>query len=405
MSELIKKTETPGAPEEMELLLVDIARAVVDGRKFIALFTAVVVLVCLGVTLSLAKYKSESLFYFSSSIRPSVNDVAQEGAGLKENAYDRILSSAKTLTRFDAYLAALRLAQTPEVDMLRAAFMSAGGIGKQISPLYFSQFEHNARRNGTQDDGNVLGLKIALSAHDAQLAYRALALLTRYLVDTIVYDVYYDRLVENLNAVSVQEAEIENALIGLQMKRPHLARQIAQLEALIEKYSRLFGSSSPMEMRIATENALGSSPVVKVMALQMELAEMDEQIERLQRKRQQTGVRQAFYGQALSAHQDAKTAESYVAKQPLILQEVFKDQNLDDEAIREVLNTFEIRNQDIKNLYQESLHLVVQPALPTARSIQPGLGLVGAGALLAGLFLAIMIVLCRVWWQKVSAQA
>jgi len=95
---------------------------------------------------------------------------------------------------------------------------------------------------------------------------------------------------------------------------------------------------------------------------------------------------QTFYSRALSAHQDAKTAESYAAKQPMILQEVFKDQNLDDEAIREIFNTFEIRNQDIKNLYQESVRLVVPPTLPTV-------------------FLSFLIVWCRAWWQKVSAQA
>ncbi|KXU34989.1 hypothetical protein AXE65_06545 [Ventosimonas gracilis] len=70
------------------------------------------------------------------------------------------------------------------------------------------------------------------------------------------------------------------------MKRPHFVRQIAQLETLIEKYSKLFGSNAQTEMRIATEDSLGSSPVVvvKVMNLQMELAALDEQVERLQRR-------------------------------------------------------------------------------------------------------------------------
>jgi len=289
--------------------------------------------------------------------------------------------------------------------MLRNHFMSAGGIGERISPLYFSPFAQAVRKQDKQQDENILGLKITLASHNAELTYRALALLTRYFVDTILYDVYHDRLTENLNNAVMQEAKVQNALFELQVKRPHLVRQIAQLETLIGRYAKLFGSSAQTEMRIATEDSLGSSPVVKVMNLQMELADLDEQVERLQRRLRQTDLIQTFYSRALSAHQDAKTAESYAAKQPMILQEVFKDQNLDDEAIREIFNTFEIRNQDIKNLYQESVRLVVPPTLPTARTIKPGLGLVGAGALVLGLFLSFLIVWCRAWWQKVSAQA
>jgi len=398
-------TEKPNQlhePREIEISLIDIIRPIWNGRKFIACFTALVVIACLGLTFGLAKYESESRYYFAPSIRLSANN---EADGLKEEVYDRILSSAKTLARFDAYLVVLRLENTPEIDMLRAHFMSAVGIGAQISPLYFSPFAQAARKRDAQHDENILGLKITLSSHNAELTHRALALLTRYFVDTIVYDVYHDRLTENLNNALMQEAKIQNALLELQMQRPHLVRQISQLETLIEKYSKLFGSRAPTEMRIATEDSLGSSPVVKVMNLQMELAALDEQVERLQRKLRQTDLIRTFYNRALSAHQDAKTAESYASKQPLILREVFKDQNLDDEAIREIFNTFEIRNQDIKNLYQESVRLVVPPTLPTARTIQPGLSLVGAGALVLGLFLSFLIVWCRAWWQKVSAQA
>jgi len=96
-------------------------------------------------------------------------------------------------------------------------------------------------------------------------------------VDTIIYDIYHDRLTltENLNNALMQEAQIQNALLELQVKRPYFVRQIAQLERLIEKYSKLFDSHVQTEMRIATEGSLGFSPAVKMMNLQMALAALD----------------------------------------------------------------------------------------------------------------------------------
>ncbi|WP_160330612.1 hypothetical protein [Ventosimonas gracilis] len=46
------------------------------------------------------------------------------------------------------------------------------------------------------------------TSSNMELTYRALALLMRYFVDTIIYDVYHDRLTENLNNALMQEAKV-----------------------------------------------------------------------------------------------------------------------------------------------------------------------------------------------------
>jgi len=92
------------ATDSMEISLSDIVKPIVNARRFIAYFTALVVIACLGLAFYLAKYESESRYYFGSSTRLSADN---EAGGLKEEVYDRILSSAKTLARFDAYLMVL----------------------------------------------------------------------------------------------------------------------------------------------------------------------------------------------------------------------------------------------------------------------------------------------------------
>jgi len=396
----VDAAKTLNNPDEIEISLVDIIKSIWNGRRFILFFTVAVVLACLGLAFGLAKYKSESLYYFRVPIQPVVDGADKAGTELSLEVHDRILNTIKTLRRFDAYLAASQLQKTPEIDMLRACFMSADGINKYISPLYPSLFGQDGRPRRKDGDESILGLRIALYSYDAELSYRAVTALTRYLVDMTAYEIYHDTLTAYLNQALAQGIEVENALIGLNTKRPHLLRQVAQMEALIEKYTKLFGANA--QIRITAEDSLGSSPVAKIMSLQIELAALDEQVERLQRQQRQTRLIRAFYQRALDVHQETKFAQAFVARQPSILQEVFKDQDLSDEVIWEVFNTLRIRSQHADNLYQESIRLIVQATRPTTRTIKPGMGSIGAGALLIGLFMSIMIVLFRAWWRKVS---
>jgi len=391
---------------EIEVSLADIVRALVHGRKFMAFFTLAFAAVCLGAAFALAKYRSESLLYFYGPIRPVGDGINEGQSGLPLAVYDRILSAAKTPARFEEYLAAMQLPQTPEVDVLRSQFIAADGINGKIIPLYFTQLEQEERKKKKEKevDGNVLGLRLEWSARDAQLSFDALSLLTRYLLDTVMYEIYHDRLEGNLHHVLKQQAEIENELFSLKIRRPQIMRQVGEIEALIEKYARLFDTTGQLGMRVTTEDSLGSSPVIKVMDLQVELAALDARKITLERKQQQTSLIQAFYRKAMEVHQEVKTAEAFVEKQPWILHTVFKGQDLENEVIREIFNNFTLRNQDIKNLYEASLRRVVQPTLPTVRSIKPGWALIAAGALLLGFLLAMMLVLCRAWWRKVSVQ-
>jgi len=90
-----------------------------------------------------------------------------------------------------------------------------------------------------------------------------------------------------------------------------------------------------------------------------------------------------------------------VEKLPQILPEIFKNQNLDDEPVKEAFNGLTIETQALQNLWQENQrNLLASSAtpVPTAR-----FALAGAGALVAGLFLSMLMVLLRAWWRTEAA--
>jgi len=155
-------------------------------------------------------------------------------------------------------------------------------------------------------------------------------------------------------------------------------------------------------MMISPESALGTSPISQLMGLQLELAKLDQKTEALMRQQKQVELYQAFYQQVHAAWQTQQTAERFVLQLPQILPEVFKNRNLDDEAVKEAFNSLFIEIQQMQNLWQENQRNLIAPgmaAVPTVR-----FALIGAAALVAGLFLSMLIVLFRAWWREAATQ-
>jgi len=377
------------SPDELEISLIDIVRSVWAGRKLIAFLTAGCVALALGGAFLMGQYKSESYYYFGGSFAYGENP--------NLGGYNRFISTAKTPERFETWLRAMKLEDLPEAEALHALFASREGIQGQIKPIHPELIK--SKPNAAAP---VLGIKVELSAKKPQDAYKALALLSRYLADALAYDTYQGRLVEKLSGVLTQHEAIENELFQLKVQRPHLERQQVLVEALVEKYARFFETGQRAEMLISPESALGTSPISQLMGLQLELAKLDQKNEALMRQQKQVGLYQAFYQQAHAAWQTQQTAERFVQRLPQILPEVFKRQDLNDEAIKEAFNKLSIETQQMQNLWQENQRNLIAPSMATVPTVR--FALVGAGALVAGLFLSMLIVLFRAWWREAAAQ-
>jgi len=387
----MEKTQfhTQALPDELEISLIDIVRSVWAGRALIAALTAVCVALALGVAFLTGQYKSESYYYFGGSFK--------YGESPDLGGYNRFISSAKMPDRFDAWLRARQWENLPEAETLRALFASRKGIQGQIKPIHPELVKRKPN-----DTGAVLGIQMELAAKKPEDAHKALTLLSRYLADTLLYDYYQGRLVSRLDDVLTQHAVIENELFQLRTQRPHLEQQQVLVEELVEKYSRLFAAGQRADMLIRTEGALGSSPIVQLMDLQLEHAKLMQKNDELLRQQKQVGLYQAFYQRMYDAWQTQQTAERFVTQLPQILPEVFNGQDLGDETIKTAFNNLSIETQQLQNLWQENQRNLVLPstnATPTAR-----FALVAAAALAAGLLLSILVVLFRAWWREAAAQ-
>jgi len=381
--------------DEIEISLADIAKALYDGRWFIVLGTVVCVLLALGGAFVTAKYKSSSSWYFDGLVKVS-GESGESGISIAK--YNRIMDSAKTLERFETYLQSMKLPALPEIDLLRKLFASRDGIGAQIKPFRSSLVESKLSKD-TQN-APILGVTLEVSANSRELSHAALVLLSSYLSDSLLYDFYHDSLLDNYEKYKTLDARNENKLIELKLKRPHLERQQAVVETLVEKYSRFFEANRSAETLITTEDTLGSSPIVKLMGLQLDIAALDAQVQILQREEKQNNLFLDFYQQALELHDKSKSSVNFFKQLPQLLPTAFAGKDLNDEVTREAYNKLLLATEAAQNLYERSGRLLVKPSLPGTPTTR--FGLVGAAALLAGLMLSCLLVLIRSWWKEVT---
>jgi len=379
--------------DEIEISLTDLAKSLYAGRRFILLLTVACVALVLGIAKVTAQYKSTSFWYFEGLVK-----LPGEEAGISLAEYNRIMDSAKKYSRFNAYIDAMKLEDSPEVELLRKLFTSREGIATQIKPFRSSL---NESKRVTGADAPILGVSLEITAPSGELAQAALLLLSNYLADTLTYDLYNERLLDKLDSYQTLDAKTENQLIAFDVRRLQLEKQHLLVEKLIEKYATFFETSRKAETLIATEDTLISSPIGRLMALELEIAGLDDQYEQLMRKKKQIHFFLSYYQQALELSHSAGSGEHFFKKLTTILPPLFNAQDLQDEVVKEAYNDLLIETNSAANLYQKRSRQLVKPNLPNAPTTR--FALLAAASLLAGLVLACILVLMHTWWREVTA--
>jgi len=389
-----KQMQQTHADDEIEISLTDLAKSLYAGRWFILLFSAACVAIALGVAFVTAQYKSTSFWYFEDLVKSSSND-----KGISRADYNRIMDSAKSLRRFEAYLTVMKLPDSAEpVELLRKLFSSREGIDGIIKPFRSSLTDSKE----VQKTAPILGVSIEITANSKELAHDALLLLSNYLVDTLAYDFYYDRLLSQREQYQIRDAEIENSLMELGQKRKQRMQQQELVERLIEKYANPFATSRNAERLIAIEDSLSSSPIDRLMTLQLEIAELDAQQKVLARQQKQTDFFRRYYQQALKLYQETGSSSNFFSQLPAVLASVFADEDKSEETVKEVYNRLLVESETARNLYKQSRRQMVKPSQPNQPTTR--FALLAAASLLGALMLASLLTLMRAWWREVTAQ-
>ncbi|WP_332859497.1 lipopolysaccharide biosynthesis protein [Janthinobacterium svalbardensis] len=397
--------------DENETKLSDLLLPLWHARKLIIGVTLGATVIGGVGSMILSKYKSEGFFQFGGAIPlqkkikdPKDGREIEPPTGIAISDYKRYAAAFHSAERFAEYTQEDKLTNAPEVINLRKTFASREGISARIEPIYsFTKLDAKELGGGSKDsDSNVIGLRINYASASPESAQKAVGLLGTYAMDTIVYLIYSDALRFKHAEMNTKITELENDIISSNEKQEQYKRKGNSLKQIITRYPDSANQATRQVVTVTEESARYLSPVAQLMSSEVEFAEASEAILKAKREQQQYKLLREYYDRVKVLLDSTKSGETILRGLEPIKHAVFKDKNMEDEAIRQVFNKLTIENQSALNLYLDKSRFIAGPSLPENRTER--LSLVLLLSALLGLLAAGCFVFVRNWLQKNSTQ-
>lgn len=379
-------TQDDGATEDV-ISLTDILAPLWHSRWIIVFVTLLVMACGLAGRLYFVQYKSEGFFQLP-------------GSGISLSDYKRYAASYATSERFADYVQDKKLESVVGIDSLSAVFALGKGVTKLIEPIYlFTKLD--AKELMDQPKGgsnNVIGLNINYASRSPESAQQMVGLLGRYVMDSIIYQIYLDELQFKRSELISNMTKLDNVIIANQELLEKYRRKGTDLKQIVNRYPESTRQASRQVISVTEDNARYLSPVTLLVTTEVQASEANEAIRKAKRDLRQSALWLEYYDRAKALLEKTKSGEDILRGLEPAKESVFKGKSLKDETIREVYNTITIDNQGAINLYLEKSRFIAGPTLP-AYSSSPRKLIVLVVSLVLGLLLSILLVFGRNWWR------
>lgn len=380
----------------------DLLGIVWRSRKMIIGVTVAAVAIGVGYTFAFPSYKSEGFMQFGGAIPMpvSLKDRETASAGIVLADYKRYSAAFSTTGRLAEFVSEYKLDGQPSVDKLRRLFASRAGMGKLVEPVYpFTKIDAKELMEQPKDGGNnVIGLRINYDAATPKEAYEMVALLGRYTMDSIIYQIYSDTLRFKHSEITARITKLENDIIDSKEKLEAYQRKGNNLKQIMARYPQGSGQASREVISITQDNARYLPPVTQLMTTEVESAAENEAIYKSKREQQQNQILREYYDRAKSALEKTKSGEAILRALEPIKKSVFANKDMKNEIVQETYNMISIDNQHAINLYLEKSRFIAGPSLPENRSSR--LSTTILMSFIIGLLLSLAFVFGKNWWKN-----
>jgi len=404
------------------ILLMTLRRAWLE----MLLVTMVVVGISGIVWQSKAAYKSEGVFQFGGPIPVESSEEMRDRKKAEENVDKKLLEkpstgitwadyklfseSFSTSKNFDEFVREKALGSFGDMDRLSKTFASRDETAKLIQPIY-SFTRSDAKELMDQPkagSNNIIGLRINFASQTPEGAQTMVQIIGRYVIDSIVYQIYSNKLEFKHREILSKMSQLENEVIANNQLLEKYRLVGADLKKIVSRYPTSATQISRQVVTVTEENARYLSPVTLLETTEIQAAEARESIRKANRELQQEALWLEYYDKVNELLSRTKSGETILLGLESIKESVFKNKNLGDDVIAEVNNMITIDNQKAINVYKEKSRFIAGPSQPGKRSWLPPRVVLVLSALL-GILLAILLVLTRHWWrengQKLFAKA
>lgn len=394
--------------------LTELLAPIVRARVAVLIITLLVVSFCLALSVIKAKYKSQGFFQFGGPIPLALERIKdkdknkdknkdedeEHSLGITLSDFKRYASAYSTNERFNDFVQDKKLFSAPGVEHLRQTFASREGISRIIEPVYpFTKLD--AKELMEQPKGssnNVIGLRIEYDGESPEIAQNMVGLLGRYAMDSIVYLIYSDALRFKNEEIKTKLTELDSAIIRNKIKIDEYHRRAADLRQIIARNPAAANQVERQVVEIKEDTAHFLPPVTLLTTTEVQVAEANEAIVKAKHDQLQNQLLLEYYDRVKSVLDSTKSGEAILRALEPVKVSVFKDKNMQDDAIKEVFNMITVDNQKAINVYLNKSRFIAGPTLPTHSTVH--IGLVLLASVILGLLLSVLFVFARSWQRN-----
>ncbi|WPO98859.1 hypothetical protein SFA35_19890 [Pseudomonas sp. HR96] len=380
-------------PATVDISLSNIIRALWSSR-WVIIGTTMVIMAITAISVGThEKYESSGLYQFGGPIPLD----SSEGIGITLSDYKRYATAMQESDRFERYVNAMQIAETPGLQVLKDTFDSFGGIGQQIEPLHsFTQADAKTLFTPKDVGNNILGLRIHLKDGDPKVAQQMVGLVGRYIMDVIAYDAFTEKLLADNTDNAVRSLEIDNEMLENRLETAALKRRQAVLQEIVKREPKNSEATSAQTLITVDEKNVPFLPAgTQLVATEIQLDQLNETSMDLEHEKKQLMLMSMFNESALKMHKEVQSGEIFLNNMPVVLSKFFEGKDMKDDDVLEVYNTLSITIQKAEALYLKNCRFVAGPTLPNRPAINMSTALLIA--LAGGFFLGLLIALVRSW--------
>ncbi len=390
------------------VLLNELFSLISQARLTILIVTLLVVTSGVSFAIYSAKYKSQGFFQFGGPIPMTFEKIKdkekgtekdkdeEHGPGIALSDFKRYAAAYSTNERFNEYVKEKNLASVAGIDSLQQAFTSRDGISQLIEPVYpFTKLD--AKELMEQPKGssnNVIGLKIQYDGNSPETAQKMVDLLGHYAMDSIIYLIYSDALRYKKEEIKTKLTELDSIIIRNKIKMNEYRRREADLRKIIAR-NPIANQIERQVVEIKEDTAHYLPPTTLLTTTEVQASEANEAIFKAKHEQLQNQILLEYFDRVQSILDSTKSGETVLRSLEPAKESVFKNKDIQDDAVKEVFNAITIENQKSMNVYLNKSRFIAGPTLPVHTTVR--LGVVLLISLIIGILSPVLFIIARNW--------
>lgn len=381
------------SPEPTELItFCDMLITIWRSRWLVGAITAAVLALSLFFAWFAVNFHSEGYFRFAGRIpfNPGQTGTANWPAGISAADYARYRDYFSTPERFAAFAAYRSFEPKEAMANVQRLITGPHALTRVLVPILASNGQ-DAQEAGKIRSNDITGLRISYDAAAPALARETVGLISRYVMDSIIYAVCLEQLPSRRDYFDARAVELARIAEVKSGALADLQRKLVALQQLASQHP----GGKYIDL---TDTGARMVPIgTLVVATQVRIEEVAKASVAARRELLEASLWAGYYSAAVENMYATRSGMNLIRDLEHVKNRFFQDKDQKDEVVKAVYAMIGNANQAAIDFYLNRSRFIAGPSQPEKFSRLP---LVAATAILLGLLLSIVIILARTWRRQ-----